>query len=124
MARDKQEPKQRTPKGLEIPVPKRKDVMDALRKLVQPVKKPLRVQLPAGRGGQTGSVSRFRQNATGQPGEGLAPDGVSVRTRVVGRAWGGTVGTPASRGAGGGAGWMPEGVPEGVPGTGTFGQTP
>jgi hypothetical protein len=33
------EPKQRTPKGLEIPVPKRKDVEDALRKLVQPVKK-------------------------------------------------------------------------------------
>jgi hypothetical protein len=30
---------QKTPKGLEIPVPKRKDVMDALRKLVQPVKK-------------------------------------------------------------------------------------
>jgi hypothetical protein len=62
-------------------------------------------------------VSRFRQNATGQPGEGLPPDGVSVRTRVVGRAeWGGTVGTPASRRAG----WMPEGVP----GTGTFAQTP
>jgi hypothetical protein len=36
---EKQEPKQRTPKGLEIPVPKRKDVMDALRKLVQPAKK-------------------------------------------------------------------------------------
>jgi hypothetical protein len=33
------EPTQRTPKGLEIPLPKRKDVMDALRKLVQPVKK-------------------------------------------------------------------------------------
>jgi hypothetical protein len=33
------EPKQRTPKGLEIPVPKRRDVMDALRKLVQPAKK-------------------------------------------------------------------------------------
>lgn len=33
------EPKQKTPKGLEIPVPKRKDVMDALRKLVQPAKK-------------------------------------------------------------------------------------
>lgn len=32
------EPKQTTPKGLEIPVPKRKDVMDALRKLVQPKK--------------------------------------------------------------------------------------
>jgi hypothetical protein len=35
-----QEPTQKTPKGLEIPVPKRKDVMDALRKLVQPAKKP------------------------------------------------------------------------------------
>jgi hypothetical protein len=34
------EPKQTTPKGLEIPVPKRRDVMSALRKLVQPVKKP------------------------------------------------------------------------------------
>ncbi len=33
-------PKQKTPKGLEIPVPKRKDVIDALRKLVQPAKKP------------------------------------------------------------------------------------
>lgn len=30
------EPKQKTPKGLEIPVPKRKDVMDALRKGIQP----------------------------------------------------------------------------------------
>lgn len=40
MAGDSQEPKQRTPKGLEIPVPKRKDVLDALRKLVQPTKKP------------------------------------------------------------------------------------
>ena len=35
-----QEPKQKTPNGLEIPVPKRKDVIDALRKLVQPTKKP------------------------------------------------------------------------------------
>lgn len=34
-----EEPKQTTPKGLEIPVPKRREVMDALRKLVQPVKK-------------------------------------------------------------------------------------
>jgi hypothetical protein len=33
------EPKQKTSKGLEIPIPKRKDVMDALRKLVQPAKK-------------------------------------------------------------------------------------
>jgi hypothetical protein len=33
------EPKQKTPKGLEIPIPKRKAVMDALRKLVQPAKK-------------------------------------------------------------------------------------
>jgi hypothetical protein len=35
-----QEPKQKTAKGLEIPVPKRKDDMDAFRKIVQPVKKP------------------------------------------------------------------------------------
>jgi hypothetical protein len=34
-----QEPKQTTPKGLEIPVPKRREVLDALRKLVQPAKK-------------------------------------------------------------------------------------
>jgi hypothetical protein len=34
------EPKQKTPKGLEIPVPKLRDVMDALRKLVRSVKKP------------------------------------------------------------------------------------
>jgi hypothetical protein len=33
-------PTQKTPKGLEIPVPKRKDVEDDLRKLVQPKKKP------------------------------------------------------------------------------------
>ena len=34
-----QEPTQRTPKGLEIPVPKRKDIMDAFRKIAAPVKK-------------------------------------------------------------------------------------
>jgi len=34
------EQKQKTPKGLEILVPKRKDVLDALRKLVQPARKP------------------------------------------------------------------------------------
>lgn len=33
------EPKQRSRKGAEIPVPKRKDLMDAFRKIVQPVKK-------------------------------------------------------------------------------------
>jgi hypothetical protein len=31
-----QEPKQKTPKGLEIPVPKRKDVMGALKKAASP----------------------------------------------------------------------------------------
>jgi len=36
-----QEPKQKTPRGLEIPVPKRKDVMDAFRKIAgKPPKKP------------------------------------------------------------------------------------
>jgi hypothetical protein len=30
-----QEPKQKTPKGLEIPVPKRKDVLGAFRKIVR-----------------------------------------------------------------------------------------
>jgi hypothetical protein len=35
-----QEPKQTTPKGLEIPVPKRKELMDAFKKIVSPVKKP------------------------------------------------------------------------------------
>ncbi len=43
MNEPKQEPaveaKQTTPKGLEIPVPKRRDLMDAFRKIVQPVKK-------------------------------------------------------------------------------------
>jgi hypothetical protein len=35
------EPTQTTPKGLEIPVPKRRDLMDAFRKIVgAPVKKP------------------------------------------------------------------------------------
>ena len=33
------EPKQKTPRGYEIPVPKRKDLVDAFRKLVQPTKK-------------------------------------------------------------------------------------
>ena len=33
-----QEPKQKLPKGTEIPVPKRKDVLDALRKGIQPKK--------------------------------------------------------------------------------------
>ena len=34
------EPTQKTPKGLEIPVPKRKELMDAFRKIVgAPVKK-------------------------------------------------------------------------------------
>jgi hypothetical protein len=33
------DPKQKTSKSLEIPVPKRRVVMDALRKLVQPAKK-------------------------------------------------------------------------------------
>jgi hypothetical protein len=37
---EKQEPKQTTPKGLEIPVPKRKQVVDAFRKIIgPPVKK-------------------------------------------------------------------------------------
>jgi hypothetical protein len=35
---DKQEPKQTTPKGLEISVPKRGDLMDSLRKLIKPAK--------------------------------------------------------------------------------------
>ncbi len=33
-------PTQKTPQGLEIPVPKRRDLMDAILKLVRPVKKP------------------------------------------------------------------------------------
>jgi hypothetical protein len=33
------EPKQVTPKGLEIPVPKRKDLMDAFRKIVHAPKR-------------------------------------------------------------------------------------
>ncbi len=32
------EPKQVTPKGYEIPVPKRRDLMDAFRKIIQPKK--------------------------------------------------------------------------------------
>src|SRR5581483_78369 len=34
------EPKQVTPKGLEIAVPKRRDLMDAFRKITRPAKKP------------------------------------------------------------------------------------
>jgi len=33
-----QEPKQKTPEGLEIPIPKRSEVMDAFRKIIRPVK--------------------------------------------------------------------------------------
>lgn len=45
MTKPTQEPapdqeKQITPKGLEIPVPKRKDLMDSLRKIIRPAKKP------------------------------------------------------------------------------------
>jgi hypothetical protein len=36
------EPKQKTSKGLEIPVPKRKDVMAALDKVAKPKAKPAR----------------------------------------------------------------------------------
>jgi hypothetical protein len=36
---DKEQPAtQRTPKGLEIPVPKRKEVLDAFRKIIRPAK--------------------------------------------------------------------------------------
>jgi hypothetical protein len=40
MSGKRQEPAetQRTPKGLEIPVPKRKDLMDAFGKIIQPKK--------------------------------------------------------------------------------------
>jgi hypothetical protein len=34
------EPTQKTPKGLKIPVPTRKELLDSFRKIVQPVKKP------------------------------------------------------------------------------------
>jgi hypothetical protein len=34
------EPTQKTPKGLEIPVPKREEFMDAFRRMVRLVKKP------------------------------------------------------------------------------------
>lgn len=37
MSKPAQDPKQTTPKGLEIPVPKRKDVMDALGKAAKPI---------------------------------------------------------------------------------------
>jgi hypothetical protein len=36
----KRKRKQRTEKGMEIPVPERKDVLDALRKASRPAKKP------------------------------------------------------------------------------------
>jgi hypothetical protein len=35
-----QEPTQKTPKGLEIPVPTRESIFSALRKVIKPVKKP------------------------------------------------------------------------------------
>jgi hypothetical protein len=34
-----QEPTQKTPKGLEIPVPTRESIFSALRKVIKPVKK-------------------------------------------------------------------------------------
>jgi hypothetical protein len=39
MADKPQEPKQRTAKGLQIPVPKRRDLMDAFRKVIKPSKR-------------------------------------------------------------------------------------
>lgn len=42
MTGNPQAPKQKTTKGMEIPVPKREKVMSDFRKLVQPVKKPKR----------------------------------------------------------------------------------
>lgn len=41
-----QEPTQRTPKGLEIPLPKREDVMDAIRKVAKPDEPPEDEQRP------------------------------------------------------------------------------
>jgi hypothetical protein len=38
--RGSDEPTQTTPKGLEIPVPKRRDLMDSFRKIVGAPKKP------------------------------------------------------------------------------------
>jgi hypothetical protein len=35
-----QEPKQKTPKGLEIPLPSRESIFAALRKVAKPLKKP------------------------------------------------------------------------------------
>jgi hypothetical protein len=40
MSHKAQEPKQKTPKGLEIPVPKRREIMDALGKVAKPPAKP------------------------------------------------------------------------------------
>jgi hypothetical protein len=36
----RREPTQKTPKGLEIPVPKRREVIDALRKVTRPKPRP------------------------------------------------------------------------------------
>lgn len=36
---DQPAPTQKSMKGIEIPVPKRRDLMDAFKKIVQPVKK-------------------------------------------------------------------------------------
>jgi len=36
MAREKREPTERTPKGLEVPVPKRGEFFDNLKKIVKP----------------------------------------------------------------------------------------
>jgi hypothetical protein len=38
MSDKSQEPKQKTPKGLEIPVPKRSEIMAAFKKIVRPTK--------------------------------------------------------------------------------------
>jgi hypothetical protein len=40
MADKPQESTQKTPKGLESPVPKRESMFDAFRKVIKPVKKP------------------------------------------------------------------------------------
>jgi hypothetical protein len=37
--KDDSKPKEKTPKGYEIPVPKKKDVLDALKKAAKPIPK-------------------------------------------------------------------------------------
>jgi hypothetical protein len=70
MVGDKQEPKQRTPKGLEIPVPKRSQVFASLRKVIRGGGSPeyrVLVRTPDGSYGEGGPYDFGHVPTVGEP---------------------------------------------------------